>query len=197
MNDDNDKEQIVSIGIIKHFALKTYLNSRGINIALAKKYCKEIHYFKDGNKSSSDIDVLLKEKRKPFFALGFENDLGGYEIRNKFFKGCLKTKAITTITNGSKTLNLFEGFIDFLSYLTLMPHKEKEDFIITNSTSIVKNAIEALSKYDTVKAFFDNDFSGANVTKLIQENCKKEFLNESLKFEKYKDVNEYLISLNK
>lgn len=94
--------------------------------------------------------MLLKNKKMPFFAIGFENDVGGYETRNKFFKGCQKAKAITTIINGSNTLNLFEGFLDFLSYLMLKPENEKEDFVIINSTSLVEEAIELLPKYKMI-----------------------------------------------
>ena len=75
-----------------------------------------------------------------------------------------------------------------------MPQKANEDFIITNSTSLVKNTIEVLPNYTTVKTFFDNDDSGIKATKLIQANCKREFLNESLKFKKYNDVNDYLMA---
>ena len=73
-----------------------------------------------------------------------------------------------------------------------MPGNENEDFIVTNSTSLVDNALEILPQYDLVKTFFDNDDSGKRATELIQQNCKKSFLNESLKFEKYNDVNDYL-----
>lgn len=123
------KEHIVSVKPIRHFALKNYLASRKIDIELAKKYCTEIHYY-NYNCGVSEKDVLVKNKKKPFFAIGFKNDLGGFETRNKFFKGCLSTKAITTIKNSSNTLNLFEGFIDFLSYLMLKPENEREDFVI-------------------------------------------------------------------
>jgi len=179
-----NKYQIVKIDWIQKPALISYLHKRRIDVSIARKYCKELHY-----------NVNTKaNNRKPFFTIAFENDLGGFEIRNSIFKGCLKNKAITTINNGSDTLNLFEGFLDFISYLTLMPQKNKEDFIITNSASIVKNTIKILSDYETVKTFFDNDDSGIKATKLIQENCKSQFLNESLKFLKHNDVNDYLLS---
>lgn len=197
ISDGSDKEQIVSVGVIKHFALKSYLESRGIDVDLAKKYCKEIHYFNLSDKPSYQNDLLLNEKRKPFFAIGFENDMGGYEIRNKFFKGCLKTKSITTIKNGSETLNLFEGFLDLLSYLTLYPDNENEDFIILNSTSIVKNATGLLQNYKVVKTFFDNDSSGRSATEIIKANITNKFEDRSSQYKNYKDLNDYLMSIKK
>ena len=58
-------------------ALFSYLRERGINTELAKRECCEVRYQTDG---------------KPYFAVGFPNRSGGYEIRNKFFKGCIAPK---------------------------------------------------------------------------------------------------------
>lgn len=194
ISNENDEERIVSVGVIKHFALKSYLESRGIDVDLAKKYCKEIHYFNVSDNPTSQNDLLLKEKRKPFFAIGFENDMGGYEVRNKFFKGCLKTKSITTYKNGSETLNLFEGFLDFLSYLTLFSEKDNEDFIILNSTALVEKVKDIMNTYKVVRTFFDNDISGNNATQIIKDNFGNVFENGSMLYANYKDLNDYLLS---
>ena len=87
-------------------ALFSYLRQRGINTELAKRECYEVRYQTDG---------------KPYFAVGFPNRSGGYEIRNKFFKGCIAPKDITHIRQEQtkETCYLFEGFMDYLSFLTL------------------------------------------------------------------------------
>ncbi|SFD35231.1 toprim domain-containing protein [Algibacter pectinivorans] len=194
-NETTQNIEIVSERRIQKATLISYLHERKIDVSTARKYCIELHYLNIQKTNSNNAKKSKSDNRlKPFYTIAFKNDLGGYETRNKIFQSCLFVKAITTIKNDSNTLNLFEGFSDFLSYLTLMPHKENEDFIITNSTSIVKNTIEVLPNYTTVKTFFDNDESGIKATKLIQENCKREFLNESLKFKKYNDVNDYLMA---
>ena len=63
-------------------ALLTYLQERGINIALAKKECSEAHFTHHG---------------KRYFAIAFPNVSGGYEIRNRYFKGCIAPKEISHI----------------------------------------------------------------------------------------------------
>lgn len=178
--------EIISVEKLYNPLLLSYLRQRKIDISIARKYCKELRYVVYKSDSKNDKTV------KPYFTIAFQNDKGGYETRNKHYQNCLVTKAISTINNGSNRLNLFEGFIDFLSYLTLMPSTEKEDFIIINSTSIVNDAIEFLPQYNTVKTFLDNDYSGKKATALIEKNCTKDFKNESLKFQKHKDVNDYL-----
>jgi hypothetical protein len=47
---------------------------------------------------------------------------GGYEVRNSFFKGCIAPKDITHIRQQGEPREkclVFEGFMDYLSFLTL------------------------------------------------------------------------------
>lgn len=84
-----------------------YLQERGINIGLAKRECRELRFM------NAD---------KPYFAIGFPNMAGGYEVRNKYFKGCVAPKDITHIRQQSEPRSvcyLFEGFMDYLSFLTI------------------------------------------------------------------------------
>ena len=62
---------------------------------------------------------------KPYFALAFKNDSGGYELRNPRFKGST-SKDITHIRQKGEprdTCFVFEGFLDFLSFLTIRQQK--------------------------------------------------------------------------
>ena len=80
-------------------ALYSYLQERGINTELAKRECKEVRFVNNG---------------KQFFAVGFPNASGGYEVRNKYFKGCIAPKDITYIRQKGEpreTCYMFEGFM--------------------------------------------------------------------------------------
>lgn len=63
-------------------ALLSYLQERGINTALAKRECREAHF------TNND---------KRYFAIAFPNISGRYEIRNRYFKGCIAPKEISHI----------------------------------------------------------------------------------------------------
>jgi hypothetical protein len=39
-----------------------------------------------------------------YFAIGFPNRSGGYEIRNAYFKGCISPKDISVISKGNEDL---------------------------------------------------------------------------------------------
>ena len=97
--------QHLEVRDLTHPALLRYLQGRGINIELAKRECKELHFTNNG---------------KPFFAIGFPNMAGGYEVRNSFFKGCIAPKDITHIRQQGEPREkclVFEGFMDYLSSL--------------------------------------------------------------------------------
>jgi hypothetical protein len=99
---------------IKKVGLVHYLKKRGIPIDLANRYLKELHV---GNNNTGNS----------FYALGFPNKNGGYELRNSLFKGCLNSKHISFIrgrTSKSDSIYLFEGFMDYLSAITQLNGKK-------------------------------------------------------------------------
>lgn len=157
-----------------------YLSSRKINLTFAKRFCFQVHYSFSGGKD--------------LFGIGFMNDVGGFEIRNKFFKGCLGKKEITTINNNSDVVSLFESFSDYLSYLSIKKEIPKENFIILNTTSLVKKTIELLDEYSTIKLFFDNDEAGNKSTNIIVENASGKIIDNRIHYKNYNDLNEFLMN---
>lgn len=176
--------RILEVKPIFSYSLKDYLEDRNISFTVANEFLKEIVY---------------ELKGKKYYALGFENDSNGFEIRNPFFKGNFINKDITTINNNSDQLVIFEGVYDFLSFLSLNKEEEnKKDYIILNSTSMV-NKLKAIDKkYKIIDAYLDNDETGKKVLLSIKEifnytkvsDCSKNYIN-------YKDLNEYLIDQKK
>ena len=77
-----------------------YLEERGINAHVAIPNCEEVRY---------------RVRGKRYYAIGFRNEAGGLELRNRFFKGCIPPKDISLKHNGSDVCAIFEGFMDYLS----------------------------------------------------------------------------------
>ena len=157
------------------YPLKKYLTSRGLSKRIYN-YIKEVHY--ENNK--------LK-----FYAIGFKNNLDGYELRSKDFKAC-STKTITSlIKEGSTTLSVFEGFIDFLSYLER--EKADESFLVLNSLSMIQKAKLYFTEFEKVKLFLDNDSAGRRVTKeLISEFSN--IIDQSFIYSEYEDYNDFHVN---
>ena len=170
--------EILKIKKLENQALLDYLIFRCIDLEVAQKYCQEIYY---------------RNNNKNYFAILFKNDQDGYELRNKYFKGCLGKKAITTFGNNSDCVCIFEGFMDFLSYKTLYKSIElDEDYIICNSTALVKSVTTKLKSYHTVYACLDNDNTGIKATSFIKENHSGVF-DCSLLYQSHNDINDYLM----
>lgn len=168
--------QITSVAPLSSLALIDYLKERKINIDIAKLHCKEINYSVNG---------------KPYFAIGFQNDAGGYELRSKYFKGCT-SKDITSHTLRQSRCQLFEGFMDYLSFLTMKNlQRSPADAIILNSLTNLPKVENTLAGYQSVALFLDNDEAGKRAVQNLRSVCK-EALDMSTHYGKYKDLNDYL-----
>lgn len=155
---------------IESVPLINYLESRMIDVEIARKFCREVHF-------------SLKGKTQ--YAIGFPNDGGGFELRNKFLKIASSPKDITTINEGSNTVNLFEGFIDFLSVAS---HFGINSLI---STTVVLNSASMIGRVDLSsykKKYFwgDNDSTGDGVFNKVED-----FVDMRVLYKEYKDFNDF------
>lgn len=169
---------IVSVQPLQDSRLIDYLQSkRSINLGIAREYCQEVHYTTNG---------------KNFFAIGFQSDGGGWELRNEYFKGGTSPKGVTTIGNNSPTCLLFEGFMDMLSYLTLNKATTPTvDIVTLNSVNNLNKAIDFLKRHQTNHCFLDNDEAGRRAIVEVQKlDC--ETVDHSSSYHLHKDLNEYL-----
>lgn len=174
------KIQVIDVKEVENLKLINYLSSRRIDLELARLWVKEVYYSVNGN---------------TYYALGFMNDSGGFELRNPLgFKG--KTKnGITTISSGNtKGITVFEGFFDFLSALM---HFKREypryTTYILNSTVNYPVVLKKLSTDNIVYSFLDNDRAGENVIQsLISSGITVRNVSSEL-YSNHKDFNEFLI----
>lgn len=174
----------ISVKPLANTALLQFLNERQIPTSLAQQYCQEVYY---------------KHNNKPYFAIAFANELGGFEIRNKYFKGCLAPKAITAIENGNSSCCVFEGATDFLSYLVLKLRQnsdpsalQAEDYFILNSVSNTSKMLGRLEKYDHIYCYLDNDDAGKRSAKEICQRHGVKVSDQSSQYREFKDLNDYL-----
>jgi len=143
-------EEIKAMG--NNPAISNYINSRGIS-ELAQEKLSEVYYYVEDQ----------KKLKKHFFAAGWQNELGGWEVRNKYFKGCLGHKAISLVPGGNDRLLVFEGYLDYLSWLT--EHEEANpSVLILNSLSLLEVAIRRAKDFSDVELYFDRDKSGLEAT---------------------------------
>lgn len=160
-------------------AITHYLESRGIDLAVAKSYCHEV-YYRVGDKN--------------YFAAGFENRSGGYELRSAYFKGSTSPKEISHIEDGNSSVCVLEGFMDFLSLLSLRKQEQiQTDFVVLNSISLAERSVDIVRGYSTVFLYPDHDTAGKKLLEKFEYaglNC----VDASGFYKDYKDLNQMLVA---
>ena len=169
--------------------LLEYLESRGIPAAIGQRYCKEAHY---------------TVRDREYYGVVFLNILGGMEIRSRSFKGCHGVKAPSVVsvekTKRTSCCCVFEGFMDFLSYMVLEEKGVPDivqsfpyDCIILNSTSIIQRAIPFIGVYHIAYCYLDNDFAGKQAFDTLDLLMPGRSFEMSTRFSPYNDLNDYLM----
>lgn len=167
---------------LEHRALVAYLQERGIPAHIATVNCKEAQYSFNG---------------KSYFAAAFENVSGGWELRNRYFKGCRGRKDISYLPwsrdGPSAECAVFEGFIDYLSALTL-GIISGADAIILNSVVNVNKAVPYLRGYRTINCYLDNDNAGRNALSELTAIYGSIVIDRSTLYSEFNDLNDFLVN---
>ena len=140
--------------------------------------------------------ISYEVRGRHYQAIGFANLSGGYELRDdKTFKGTIAPKDITPIfTDRAEPVCIFEGFMDFLSFLSMKEEITNHCFVM-NSVSNVARTIRYLNDRHLthIRAFLDNDEAGRRT---VQDFIKAGFHVEDMNihYKDFKDLNEYHVS---
>lgn len=170
-----------------------YAQSRAVSKEVLAKYCEEVIYH---------IDSAPERK---FFAIGFKNNSGGYVLRSSISKRCSSSDITTLGPDGMMTLSassdkviVFEGFMDFLSWITDVNQQTPQyDCCILNSVSNVAKALPWIMEHSSIAAFMDNDQAGRETLQKIMD-CASEGAHDvcvydmARLYEGYNDLNEKL-----
>ena len=151
-------------GLIEHLGLIRYLEKQGIPLAVAQQHLKQVY-------------VLHKKTRKHLFVLGFDNEDGGYELRNPFFKGCLRPKALSFIRGsvpGTATVHIFKSCWDFLSARTRNTAPFKSDSLVLNAYECLGQVYPYLQHYGyrTLYSWMDHDAAGKRATAYLSHSIR-------------------------
>jgi hypothetical protein len=179
-NKKKNKIKIIKIRELQNKTLINYLASRKISVGNAQRFVKEIYY---------EID-------KRYFGIAFQNISNGIETRNKYFKGSFGKKDISLLllNQKDKRLKIFEGFMDFLSYLEINKSAKLSNYLILNSVSLKERAInEVKGRFLKYELYLDNDRAGNDTTKYLQQELQNA-IDKRPYYKRYEDINDFLIS---
>lgn len=151
LSNEEKKIRVTGEGSVASPALVRYLQERGISLEVARQFCQEVTYT-IGDRS--------------YYAIGFKNDAGGYELRNVGFKGSSSPKNITFIDNGKVEVMVMEGFFNFLSFREINRDMQTPacNFLILNSLSLFEKSRPLMERHGKIHLLLDNDASGKKWT---------------------------------
>lgn len=190
---DEPKEKVKKHEIINlkqlgnNFAISSYLESRGIlQEAVRSGLFEEVYY--------DFIDE--KNQRTRYFAAGWKNDSGGYDLRNNYSKICIDKKDILTVKGNGQRFVLFEGMMNYLSAIALKEIRHQDNAIILNTTAFTDRVIDILkrSEIKQPEIYFDNGKGGRKFTALIETEIPGA-LDKSYLYTGFDDFNEKHMNL--
>jgi hypothetical protein len=186
---DPSKAETLVLEQIKPFGTSTSLTDyiveqRKINSTIARLYLKEVHFQNTDN-------------GKHYFAAAFANNSNGFEIRNAFFKSSINSKDVSFLKGkNSQTIAVFEGFMDFLSFLTLKKLRQAEtDVLVLNSITFKEKAINFIGEqnYTSIDMWLNNDKAGKETLHFFIENTNCTIIPQNHLYLDFNDVNEFLV----
>ena len=174
---------------IQCYYLTKYIAGRKIPLDLARAYCKE-------------VTTYSREKDMNFTHVGFPNNSGAWALSSPTgFKSTTKADITTINTRGevsavpsSRSVAVFEGFFDFLSWQVMQSSKTPTcDVVVLNSVNNLHRAFDYIRAHDKATCFLDNDAAGEKCYQGVRNAMEgKEVLDMSDLYGAHKDLNEFL-----
>jgi hypothetical protein len=143
-------EEIRDIGA--NPVITNYLKGRGVFKAAGSEL-NEVYYYAEDQKGV----------RKHFFSAGWKNENGGWEIRNKYFKGCIGHRGLNFLEGHKKNLAIFDNFLNYLGWKTENPAAD-ESIIILNSLALLRIGIERAKAFSAIGLYLARDQPGHQAT---------------------------------
>lgn len=179
---------VVKVEELNDNILLNYLRSRRVKLEYVLGSMRTLQHLKQ-------VFYVVDGRSKEYFALGWLNSAGGYELSSKNFTGFIGEKKSYTFLKGTKPgIAIFESFIDYFSALT---HFERSslgyDILILNSTRLVRHTLEVVKDQPHLHFFLDNDEAGMAAVMYFKKTFKTTpFTDHSHLYDGYKDFNDLL-----
>ena len=178
--------QLISEGPLRHPALLQYLAKRGIDLDIASGYLSQIDF-----KGAQGIGT--------YFGVGYPAG-DGFEVRSALFKGFVGTAKTVSFHDRPKAtcLQVFEGFMDFLSYLTKNQTREpKQAVLVLNSTNLWRRSLPYINnpRFAEIRLYLDNDAAGDAATQQLIQSAQTPAKLADMRshYAGYEDLNAWLI----
>lgn len=151
--------------------ITAYLKTCGL-WEVAQERLREIYYYVQDEKG------LYKH----FHAPGVQNESGGWEVRNAYFRACIGRKGLTIVPGDEHCLSVFEDYFDYLSLLT--EGSGDGTVIIFNGPTFLQAAIAKARSFPSVDLYLPRNHNGMESTLFFQRSIPKAF-DQSIRYKGY------------
>lgn len=130
--------------------IKYFVEDRCISKDVLLKYCKQVEF----------SFPMGKNPDKKHLAVGFKTYMNSWELRSSWIKICSPPKSFSFVKGRKRGVSVFEGYTDFLSYMTFYGLTEPEyDTYILNGVGQL-NLIKPFLADKKIFYWGDNDEAG-------------------------------------
>lgn len=125
-------------------------------------------------------------------------------LKNEVAKSNLKSNSKNKIedqnqtTTQVKSIAVFEGFFDFLSYQTIHQNQQQPltDFLVLNSLAFFERSLLLMEKHEHIHLYLDHDEAGKECLDIALKRSSK-YKDESSLYEGYKYLNDWVMHFGK
>jgi len=188
------KLEFIKASPLQSRVILKYLSNRRISPQIARKYLRVVQYRNNG----------LKPPHNEFWGFGQKNISDGWEVRSASdekkgkFKSAIIVRDITVhpgSEQGRGAVSVFEGMLDHLSLLELIPVNQlRGDAIVMNALSSYNRTKAYIEEqgYTRIDLFLDNNSSGKKATAKFIEDFGNIVFDQSPLYLPHVDLNDCL-----
>lgn len=164
-----------------------YLRSRKINWDLVRRSARTTSHL---------VQVFYRvggaARDKPYFALGWRTS-AGIELRSRGYQSCHGGKGPTWLRGPRPGVVVFEGFMDYLSCLTMFKVSHFDSTVLVlNSLATLGGVMKELQAAPVVHWWGDNDAAGERALHELQLALPGRVVAHNEWYRGFKDLNDYL-----
>jgi len=132
-----------------------FLKNKGIwEIAIG--HLKEVYYYV--------IDE--KKRRKDFFAAGWQNENGGWEVRGRNYSSCLGPRGMSFIPDNENKLVVFGNYMEYLNWRHEFKTSDAS-VLVMNDTEFLAAACKRLTKFKDVTVMAEDRLMADQLNTMI------------------------------
>jgi len=139
-------------------ALTSYLERQKL-LSLAAGELKEIFYTYDPKRDNMEP--------RAYYGIGWQNECGGWEVRNKYFRTCIGHTGVTFLPRDTENLIVFSDYFSYLVWRAGNGEDSVASILILNYHTLLSAALAIAASYKNIHLYLDRSQAGFRATRIL------------------------------